>query len=229
MACNTNQYNDRPTGSRNSSKSMRHQRQIDNQNQDHQRRRRGGYSLYNLTTHLDYDDKEILIESALGNYDSSNQHDHHGSSSLKSRKHHNSENSTLSSTSRRRRNYAPLRGYDILSDEERSAFSHPSPGSIFELPESWPFFGKGQQQYQRNMRFFRVLMIMLGVTMYFILMITIKKFYFIHDDDGISITTMNHNVKPTKAAIAAINLQTEPGETDIDIKEMTAKNTFIIL
>lgn len=71
------------------------------------------YHRYVTSTHSDDDDKELMIESVLG----------HNSNGLY----------------QRRRDYAPLRGDDLVNDEFRdvpSSAGGPSPYSIFKVP-SW--------------------------------------------------------------------------------------------
>ena len=113
-----------------------------------------GYSHYNvITTHADHDDTEVLIESALGEY---NHSDQYSRSRLKSRKNRNGGSSNNNKSGRR--SYAPLRGDDILSEEERNSFYHPDPESIFVIPQI-------PKEYKRSVH--RFIFIMFGMLIYF--------------------------------------------------------------
>ena len=157
----------------------------------HEKSQRGRvFTHQNLTTHMDDDDTEILIESALGNYEGG----------LKE---------TFATKARRfgfrRRDYAPLRGYDILSEEERNCFQIPSPESIFEVPPCL-------KDPQNRLRLYKTIMILLGVSIYF-LSVTIVKGLYHHS----STTGMKSSFK---------GIVSKPVETNVNIKNMTAKNVF---
>jgi hypothetical protein len=161
----------------------------------------------NLTTHMDHDDNEILIESTLGNNNYSNNNEHQ--SLLKSRKHKipkKDDNSYSGGGSRfiRRRNYAPLSGYDILSDEERTSFSHQSSESLFALPDCM----KGYKKL-----FLRVMMIVWGVSIYFLTVSLMKN----HHVRGANLTE-KLGPKEQKGI-----RNKKPSETDVDIKKLLGK------
>jgi len=73
------------------------------------------YHRYATSTHADDDDKELMIESVLGQ---------------------NNDNGLF----QRRKDYAPIRGRDLMNEEFRDipGFAGPSPSSIFKVP-SWLF------------------------------------------------------------------------------------------
>lgn len=100
-----------------------------------------------LSTHIDNDDREILIESALGN-------DNHYNDlrDMKSRRKSRGYNSN-------KRSYSPLKGRDIFTEEEMKSLTYPTPDSIFEIP---PFVRK----YKRIV--LRILVILIGMLVYFV-------------------------------------------------------------
>ena len=100
-----------------------------------------------LSTHVDNDDREILIESALGK-------DYHYNDprDLKSRRKSRGYGGN-------KRSYSPLKGRDIFTEEEMKSLTYPTPDSIFEIP---PFVRK----YIRII--LRIAVILFGMLVYFV-------------------------------------------------------------
>ncbi len=222
-----------------------------NNSSTHYRRKHEDYSSsdsismdMSMSTHLDHDDREILIESALGrsrhhDYDSNDYSSrgtrnsssllgqklsklHAASSSSSSNKKHHNQNFMV------KNNYAPIQGYDVFSEEERNYFTqYPKAESIFEIP---PFicikdcFNINNNRKKKRF-WYRFMVIKFGISLCVIIMVVLNKRYH-HLTDSSELQSSNNSMVSLDKLPVYVHVPSKPVETSIDIKHLTTKNVF---
>mmetsp|Transcript_25351 Transcript_25351/g.31238 ORF Transcript_25351/g.31238 Transcript_25351/m.31238 type:complete len:333 (+) Transcript_25351:89-1087(+) len=168
-------------------------------NSDDSRTIQQGYPQHSITTHIDYDDREILIESSLGN----NEYNYHISADgqlLETSDLSGMYNSRIRNHGSKKNSYSPMEGYDPLSEEEHNTYYQPPAVVIFEMPK----FIK-----ENRTIFLKVVIFLLGILVYILINTLFLK-------SNMQRYYENHNSQDAKQTY----------ETSVDLEKIIRDNVF---